>query len=112
MLHKHTILPFVEYAGFILISCNIDDRQALQKCQNDALRICAKVSLKDLIGIDELHAKFKITSLEQRLYKRSPYFVCSNLRDALSLEIIDLPDIYSFKTRIKRLNYQYVDLLA
>ena len=36
----------------MLVACNIDDRQALQKCQNDALRICAKVSLKDRIRIE------------------------------------------------------------
>ena len=154
MLYKHTILPFLEYAGFMLSACTIDDRQALQKCQNDALRICAKVKLKDRIRIDELHAKFKIVSLEQRrriqllslmykkskdvtmhkvfprntrvsrrivfktdgyqgsLYKRSPYFVGSNLWDKLPLEIIEMPDIYSFKTRVKKINCYYVDLLS
>ena len=65
MLYKHTILPYLEYAGFMLIACNIDDRRALQKCQNDALRICARVSLKDRISIPDLHSKYEIISLEQ-----------------------------------------------
>ena len=157
MLYKHTIMPFLEYAGFLLIACNIDDRRDLQKCQNDALRICGRVSLKDHVRISDLHAKFKIVSLEQRrrvqllllIYKKSkdasmhkvfprdtrisrrivfrtdhyegslykrlykrPYFVGSKLWDALPQDIIDLPDIFSFKTRIKRLYGHYVDLLA
>ena len=55
---------------------------------------------------------FKTDSYQGSLYKRSLYFVVSNLWDTLSLETIDLPDNYSFKTRIKRLNCQYVDLLT
>ena len=39
MLYKHTILPFLENAGFMLIACKVEDRLDLQKCQNDALRI-------------------------------------------------------------------------
>ena len=64
MLYKHTILPFLEYAAFMILACNIDDRRDLQKCQNDALMICVRVSLKDRVRLDELHAKFKIVSLE------------------------------------------------
>ena len=55
---------------------------------------------------------FKTDSYQGSLYKRSLYFVESNLWDTLSLETIDLPDNYSFKTRIKRLNCQCVDLLT
>ena len=43
MIYKHTILPYLEYAGFLLITWNMDDCQDLQKCQNDALRICTHV---------------------------------------------------------------------
>ena len=131
--------------AFMLISCNIDHRRDLQKCENDALRICGKVSLQEHVRISDLHSKFKIVSLEQqrriqlllliykkstdismhkvlprgtrnsrrivfrtdnyegRLYKRSPYFVGSNLWDALPQDTINLADIFSFKTRIKRL---------
>ena len=30
VLYAHTMLPFLEYAGFMLISCNINDRQGLK----------------------------------------------------------------------------------
>ena len=54
---------------------------------------------------------FKTDSKEGALYKRSPYFVGAKLWDSLSLDTIDLPDIYTFKARLKRLNPVYVDLL-
>ena len=66
MIYKHTILPYLEYAGFLLIACNLDDRRELQKCQNDALRICTRVRLSDHVKIDLLHSRCKIVSLEQR----------------------------------------------
>ena len=47
---------------------------------------------------------FKTDRYEGTLYKRSPYFVGSKLWDSLSMEIIEMPDIYSFnfKTRLRR----------
>ena len=153
LLYKLTILPFLEYAGFMLIARPIDDRRDLQKCQNDALRICLRVNLNDHVRIEYLHEKCKIVSLEQRrraqllslmykkrkdvsmhkkfarntrrskrtvfktdtkqgnLYKRSPYFVGTKLWDSLSNDIIDLPDIFSFKARLKGTNKTYVDIL-
>ena len=79
MLYNHMILPFMEYAGFILLSCNLEDRRKLQKCQNDALRLCTQHRLTDRIRIVDLHAKCNIISLEQRrriqslllMYKKS-----------------------------------------
>ena len=154
MVYKHTILPFLEYAGFMLMACNVDDRNDLQKYQNDALRICTKVKLIDHIRIPDLHERCKIGSLEQKrriqllllmyhkskdvtrlkafprstresrrivfrtdsyeggLYKRSPYFQGSKLCDKLAVEDIELPDIFTFKSRLKRLNRAYVDPLA
>ena len=49
MLYKHMILPFMEYAGFMLLSCNIEDRKELQRWQNDALRVCTLCRLSDRI---------------------------------------------------------------
>ena len=154
MVYKHTILPFMEYAGFMLIACNVEDRNDLQKCQNDALRICTRVKLNDHVRICDLHERCKLGSLEQRrrvqllllmyhkskdvtmlkvfprntrksrrvvfrtdtyeggLYKRSPYFQGCKLWDNLALDDIDLPDIYTFKARLKRLNRIYVDPIA
>ena len=79
MLYKHIILPFLEYSGFMLTACTVDECRELQKCQNDALRICTKVKLNDRVRIEYLHEKCKIVSLEQRrrqqllmlMYKKS-----------------------------------------
>ena len=153
MLYKHMILPFIEYAGFMLLSCTLEDRRELQRCQNDALRLCTLSRIADRIKIEDLHVKCNIISLEQcrriqllmimykkskdldlhkkfarntrvsdrivfktdqfegTLYKRSPYFIGSKMWDSLSKADIDLPDIFSFKKRVKCNNRKYVDLL-
>ena len=41
-------------------------------------------------------------------YKRSPYFVGSRLWDALLVDTIELPNIYTFKNRIKRMDNRYM----
>ena len=66
MLYKHTMSPFLEYAGFRFTACSIGDRCEHQKCQNDALRIFLKIRLSDQIRIEDLHRTCKIVSLEQR----------------------------------------------
>ena len=79
MLYKQMILPFIEYAGFMLVACNLEDRRELQKSQNDALRLCLRAKVSDRIRIEDLHTKCKIVSLEQRrrtqllllMYKKS-----------------------------------------
>ena len=81
MIYKLTILPYIEYAGFLVVACTVDDRRDLQihVCQNDALRICNKHRVSDHVRIEELHVKCKIVSLEQRrrhqllllMYKKS-----------------------------------------
>ena len=52
---------------------------------------------------------FKTDGYEGALYKHSPYFVGSKLWNELPSSIIDLPDINSFKSRLKGLNRKYVD---
>ena len=60
-----------------MIACTTDDRRELQKCQNEALRICSQVRMMDYVRIDNLQARCKIVSLEQRrrllllMYKKS-----------------------------------------
>ena len=79
MIYKYTILLYLEYAGFLLTACSVDEKRELQKCQNDALCICTRVRLLDHVRIDVLHDKCKIASLEQRrrvqllllMYKKS-----------------------------------------
>ena len=43
MIYKQTILPLLDYAGFLLNSCNVSDRSDLQILQNDCLRTCYNV---------------------------------------------------------------------
>ena len=55
---------------------------------------------------------FKTAAYQGSLYKRSPYFVGSNLWDAFSVNDIELPDVFEFKSRLKKMNRVYVDLLS
>ena len=55
---------------------------------------------------------FKTDSYEGTLlYKSSPYFVGAKLWDNLTLDNIELSDVFAFKARLKRLNKGYIDLL-
>ena len=154
MIYKLTILPYIEYAGFLVVACTVEDRKDLQICQNDALRICTKQKLSEHVRIEDIHSRCKIISLEQRrrnqllllmykksrdlslhkvfqrntrqstrmafktanyqgtLYKRSPYFVGSKLWDSLPQHDIEVPDIFMFKARLKRMPKAYIDLLS
>ena len=42
-----TILPIIDYAGFLLLSCGVSERSDLQKMQNDILRLCCKITLNE-----------------------------------------------------------------
>ena len=70
LIYKQTILPLLDYAGFMLISGNVSDRNDLQTLQNDSLRICFNVRLRDRIAIDVMHRQAKLLSLEQRRRKQ------------------------------------------
>ena len=48
------------------ICLNVGDKRDLQIMQNDALRYCYNVRLADRVIIVDLHARAKISSLEQR----------------------------------------------
>ena len=41
---------------------------------------------------------FRTDSKEGVLHKRSPYFVGAKLWDSMTLDTLQLPDIYTFKT--------------
>ena len=69
-VYKQTILPVIDYAGFLLLACSQGDLDDLQVLQNDILRICTKTKLSDRISIEELHIKCKIISLRQRMEKQ------------------------------------------
>ena len=65
-IYKQAILPFFDYVGFMLISCNKSDRSDLQVIQNDALRTCFNIRRRDRLSIAKMHAKSNLLSLEQR----------------------------------------------
>ena len=65
-IYKQTILPILDYAGFMLISCTKSDRNDLQVLQNDALRTCYNVRRRDKLSILNMHNRAHLLSLEQR----------------------------------------------
>ena len=65
-IYKQTILPLLDYSGFVTISCNISDRMALQTLQNNALRVCFNVRLRDRVAVKGMHNRANLLSLEQR----------------------------------------------
>ena len=65
-IYKQTILPLFDNVGFMLISCKKSDRSDLQVIQNDALRTCYNVRLRDRLSIAKMHKKSNLLSLEQR----------------------------------------------
>ena len=69
-IYKQTILPLLDYAGFLLISGNVSDRNELQTLQNNALRICFNVKLRDRMSIVQMHNRSNLLSLEQRRQKQ------------------------------------------
>ena len=69
-IYKQTILPLLDYSGFLLIAGNRSDRYDLQTMQNNALRICYNVRLRDRMSIELMHRRANLLSLEQRRQKQ------------------------------------------
>ena len=65
-LYKQMILPLFDYAGFLLLSCNLGQKRELQRMQNSSIRTCLLYNRIEHITIDRLHNEMKIASLEQR----------------------------------------------
>ena len=70
IVYKQTILPIIDYAGFLLLACTNSDINDLQIIQNDLLRICYMTKLVDRVSIPELHKRCKILGLKQRMQKQ------------------------------------------
>ena len=64
------VLPVLDYAGFLLISCNLGERRELQLLQNDALRTCCLYNRADHVRIEDLHKNVHLLGLEQRRIKQ------------------------------------------
>ena len=52
-IYKQTILPLLDYTGFMLIVGNVLERNSLQTLQNNTLRICFNVRLRDLLSLEQ-----------------------------------------------------------
>ena len=65
-IYKQVILPIIDYAGFLMISCSKSRKEDFQIMQNDALCFCNNTSLNDRISLVKLHEKANLASLEQR----------------------------------------------
>ena len=70
LVYKQTILPIMDYPGFMITACRKGDREDLQTLQNDILRICNMTRISDKVSIVKLHEKCKIIGLEQRQRKQ------------------------------------------
>ena len=64
---RYYIIPLFDYAGFLLLSWNIDDRQEFQIIQNTILRLCYNMRCSECYSVD-----FTFEGLEQRLKRFSP----------------------------------------
>ena len=69
-IYKQTMLPILDYSGLMLLACNKTKKHDFQVMQNDVLRFCENKKLEDRISIENLHAKARLLSLEQRLAKQ------------------------------------------
>ena len=66
LVYKQTVLLFLDYIGFIMLSCTVGMRRDLKKLQNDALRMCLRFRLADRITVQRLHNEARLQSVEQR----------------------------------------------
>ena len=66
LIYKQTILPYIDYVSFVLLSCNNGMRKNLQTLQNNALRLSLRYKLADHVSIEQLHREAKLQSVEQR----------------------------------------------
>ena len=62
--YKQTILPILDYVGFVCLSLNVEDKKDLQIMQNDALCFCYNIRLSDRVTIVNLHEQAELSSLE------------------------------------------------
>ena len=91
-IYKQTILPIIDYTGFLLLACCKSDCSDLQKVQNDILQICYRSKLVDKVSMLDLHKKAKLLSLEQRMQKQLMWLMSNFSLDVKNrrIEVRDL----------------------
>ena len=79
-IYKQKILPLFDYAGFLLISCNKNDRGDLQVIQNNCLHTCYNARLLDCLTLIDMHREANLVSLEQRRHIQTlcMMYICNN----------------------------------
>ena len=65
-VYKQTILPLLDYCGFLSMSANKNELNSLQILQNDALRVCVGYPLGYNMSHEALHSRVKLSSIFQR----------------------------------------------
>ena len=63
-VYKQTILPIFDYGGLVLLYLKHDDRFEMQKIQNDLLRICNNVRVKDKVTLEIGHKEARLLGRE------------------------------------------------
>ena len=48
-MYKQIILPLLDYNGFLLVSCMLDQRRELQKKENSAIRTCIYIIVETIL---------------------------------------------------------------
>ena len=66
LVYKQTIMPLVEYVGFMLNMNNNQDTMKLQRLQNRALRMCFEVNIPFDICTADLHNQARVATLQQQ----------------------------------------------
>ena len=70
LVYKQTILPILDYAGFLLISMGNGDKGDVEVIQSDALRYCKNIQMLDKVSVAKIHDSVGLLSLEQRRQKQ------------------------------------------
>ena len=65
-MYKLMVLPLLDYSGFLLVACTLEQKNELQKRQNNAIRTCLLHDRREHVTIDRLHEEMGLISLEQR----------------------------------------------
>ena len=65
LVYKQTVLPVADYGSFLAESARRDPTQRFQVIQNQALRICLKVRMRDM-SVEELHCRTEVPILFKR----------------------------------------------
>ena len=87
LIYKQAVLPYFDYGGFLLVSCNQGQRKDLQTLQNNALRICLRYKLADQISERNLHLEPNLQSLEQRRNLQLLKLMYQQSRDVRNIKV-------------------------